>query len=261
MGTRLVNLVVDAARPQELAGFWSALLGWQIAIESPDEVEIHAPADDGWELDLIFVPVPAASASAPPAPPALPALPAPVPKVTKNRIHLDLASTSPEHQVALVERALGLGARRRDLGQGDVPWVVLADPEGNEFCVLEPRAVYAGSGAVAAIVVDSGEPARLAGFWSALTGWPVCSAEDVIVGLGAPSGRGPRLEFLRSAEEKVGKNRLHLDVAPSVGEDHAAAVAQVVAAGAVRADVGQGETPWVVLADPEGNEFCVLTPR
>lgn len=184
-----------------------------------------------------------------------------MPKVAKNRIHLDLASTSPEHQAALVERALGLGARRRDLGQGDVPWVVLADPEGNEFCVLEPRAVYAGSGAVAAIVVDSGEPARLAGFWSALTGWPVRSAEDVIVGLGAPSGRGPRLEFLRSAEEKVGKNRLHLDVAPSVGEDHAAAVAQVVAAGAVRADVGQGETPWAVLADPEGNEFCVLTPR
>ena len=188
-------------------------------------------------------------------------MPAPVPKVAKNRIHLDLASTSPEHQAALVERALGLGASRRDLGQGDVPWVVLADPEGNEFCVLEPRSVYAGSGAVAAIVVDAGEPARLAGFWSELTGWPVSSAEDAIVRLGAPSGRGPRLEFLRSAEEKVGKNRLHLDVAPSVGEEHAAAVAQVVAAGAVRADVGQGETPWAVLADPGGNEFCVLTPR
>ncbi|SEP33328.1 hypothetical protein SAMN04489732_106121 [Amycolatopsis saalfeldensis] len=184
-----------------------------------------------------------------------------VPKAAKNRVHLDLASTSPEHQAALVERALGLGARRRDLGQGDVPWVVLADPEGNEFCVLEPRAVYAGSGAVAAIVVDSGEPARLAGFWSVLVGWPVYSAEEVIVGLRAPSGRGPRLEFLRSAEDKVGKNRLHLDVAPAAGEDHAAAVAQVIAAGAVRADIGQGDTPWAVLADPEGNEFCVLTPR
>ncbi|HEY3712338.1 MAG TPA: VOC family protein [Amycolatopsis sp.] len=246
MDTRLVHLVVDAARPRELAGFWSALLGWPVAVDLPDEVEVHAPADDGWELELIFVPVPAASL---------------VPKPVKNRIHLDLASTSPEHQAALVERALGLGARRRDLGQGDVPWVVLADPEGNEFCVLEPREVYAGSGAVAAIVVDSGEPARLAGFWSALTGWPVYSAEDVIVGLRAPSGRGPWLEFLRSAEHKLGKNRLHLDVAPPVGEDHAAVVAQVVAAGAVRADIGQGETPWAVLADPEGNEFCVLTPR
>jgi predicted enzyme related to lactoylglutathione lyase len=242
MATRLVNLVVDAARPRKLAGFWAALLGWQVAVDQPDEVEVHAPPGDGWELDLIFVP-------------------SPVPKAGKNRIHLDLASTSAGHQAVLVERALELGARRLDLGQGDVPWVVLADPEGNEFCVLEPREEYADSGAVAAIVVDAGEPAGLAGFWSALTGWPVSSAEDVIVGLRAPSGRGPWLEFLRSAEEKLGKNRLHLDVAPRSGEDHAAAVAQVVAAGAAPADVGQGDVPWVVLADPEGNEFCVLTPR
>ncbi|WP_328607725.1 VOC family protein [Amycolatopsis sp. NBC_00345] len=257
MATRLVNLVVDAARPQELASFWAALLGWQAAADLPDEVEVHAPPDDGWELDLIFVPVPVPPVSLAPSPPAPPL----VPKVAKNRIHLDLASTSAAHQAERVERALELGARRLDLGQGDVPWVVLADPEGNAFCVLEPREEYADSGAVAAIVVDAGEPARLAGFWSALTGWPVSSAEDVIVGLRAPSGRGPWLEFLRSADHKLGKNRLHLDVAPHAGEDHAAAVVQVVAAGAAPADVGQGDVPWVVLADPEGNEFCVLTPR
>jgi hypothetical protein len=99
MDTPLVNLVVDAARPKELARFWAALLGWQVAVEQPDEVEVHAPADDGWDLDLIFVPVPglAVPVSVPApglAPPPVP-VPAQLPKAAKNRIHLDLASTSP----------------------------------------------------------------------------------------------------------------------------------------------------------------------
>ena len=61
------------------------------------------------------------------------------PKVVKNRVHLDLGSTSPEDQAAQVARLQELGARPADVGQGEVPWVVLADPEGNELCVLTPR--------------------------------------------------------------------------------------------------------------------------
>lgn len=243
MNTRLVNLVIDAARPRVLAGFWAALLGWRVAIEEPDEVDVRAPETDGWDLDLVFVPVPE-------------------PKEGKNRIHLDLASRTPAHQAELVERALELGGSRVDLGQGDVPWVVLADPEGNEFCVLEPRERYAETGAVAAIVVDTHEPERLAGFWARITGRPIGSREgDVVVGLRAPSGRGPWLEFLRNDDVKRVKNRVHLDVAPPAGTEHAAAVSEVVAAGAAPADLGGPDLPWRVLMDPEGNEFCVLTPR
>ena len=63
----------------------------------------------------------------------------PEPKTGKNRVHLDLASSSAADQAATVRRLLGLGATRADIGQGDVPWVVLADPEGGEFCILTPH--------------------------------------------------------------------------------------------------------------------------
>jgi predicted enzyme related to lactoylglutathione lyase len=243
MDTRLMNLVIDAARPRVLADFWVALLGWRVAEEAPDGVDVRAPESDGWDLALVFVPVPR-------------------PKEVKNRIHLDLASTTLEHQAELVERALALGGRRVDLGQGTVPWVVLADPEGNEFCVLEPRERYMRSGAVASIVVDAHAPERLAAFWAGITGWPVEAREgDVLVGLRAPSGRGPWLEFLRNDDVKRVKNRVHPDIAPPAGADQATAVSEVLAAGAAQEDLGGPPLPWRVLADPEGNEFCVLAPR
>ena len=71
----------------------------------------------------------------------------------------------------------------------------------------------------------------------------------------------PDLELLRVGEPKVVKNRLHLDVAPFAGDDLAEEVRRLEGLGAVRADVGQRDVPWVVLRDPEGNELCVLTPR
>jgi predicted enzyme related to lactoylglutathione lyase len=119
MPTRLVHLVVDAADPSALARFWSAALEWPVTVDEPDEVVIEPPADDpaqGGQLPLVFVPVAD-------------------PKTAKNRIHLDLASTSADHQRATVTRLEGLGAQRIDIGQRDVSWVVMADPEGNEFCV------------------------------------------------------------------------------------------------------------------------------
>ena len=149
-----------------------------------------------------------------------------------------------------------------DIGQGEVPWVVMADPEGNEFCVLEPRDVYRDTGPVAAILTDCADPAALARFWAGAAGWPVARTEDELVGLRSPAGMGPYLEFLRVADGKTVKNRIHPDVAPYRGEDPAAEVARLRAAGAALADVGQGDdASWTVLADPEGNEFCVLSPR
>jgi predicted enzyme related to lactoylglutathione lyase len=245
MPTRLVHLVIDANDPARLARFWAAALGWEIAAEEPDEVDVEPPGFDypgPAALPLVFVSVPEA-------------------KTVKNRVHLDLATESAGHQADVVARLRGLGARPLDIGQGDVPWVVLADPEGNELCVLEPRPVYADTGPVAAVVVDSPDPAALADFWELASGWAQTSAEDGFVAFRSPQGVGPYLEFLRVGDPKTVKDRVHLDVAPRQGEDQAAAVKVLLEAGAVPADVGQGDVSWTVLADPQGNEFCVLSPR
>jgi predicted enzyme related to lactoylglutathione lyase len=245
MPTRLVHLVLDANDPPKLARFWSAALGWEIEEEDgeigvcPAGYEYPDPA----ALAIMFEPVPEA-------------------KTGKNRVHLDLATESAEHQAALVARLHGLGAQPADVGQGDVAWVVLADPEGNEFCVLEPRPVYRDTGPVAAVVVDCADPAALAGFWEMASGWARVRSNDGLVTFRSPEGVGPYLELEKVAEAKTVKNRLHLDVAPYKGEDHSAVVRQLQEAGAVPADIGQGsDVSWTVLADPDGNEFCVLTPR
>jgi predicted enzyme related to lactoylglutathione lyase len=110
------NLVIDAHDPARLARWWAEALHFTIVAEAPDEVEIRRTADA--VPGLIFVPVPDAKAG-------------------KNRLHIDLR---PDDQEAEVERLVDMGARHVDVGQpDDVTWVVLADPEGNEFCVLSDR--------------------------------------------------------------------------------------------------------------------------
>jgi predicted enzyme related to lactoylglutathione lyase len=238
MSTRLTDVVIDAADPLALARFWAELLDWRMSRVDLPEVDVTPPPDDGSAFDLCFVRVAE-------------------PKTRKNRLHLDLASAAPDQQMVLVERALALGAERVDVGQRNVPWIVLADPEGNEFCVLEPRPEYADTGALAAIVVDAVSPDVLAEFWSAAIGWQ--PARKAV--LRAPNGRGAWLEFIHTGEPHQGKNRVHLDVAPTATGDHTTEVTTLLDLGATKADIGQGEVSWMVLADPEGNEFCVLTPR
>ncbi|MEV0158107.1 VOC family protein [Micromonospora sp. NPDC050686] len=109
------SLTVDARDPARLARWWAEALGYQIVAERADEVEIRSAADR--LPGLVFVPVTAA-------------------KADKNRLHLDLR---PDNQEAEVERLVDMGARHVDVGQGEAEWVVLADPEGNEFCVLRER--------------------------------------------------------------------------------------------------------------------------
>jgi len=112
------------------------------------------------------------------------------------------------------------------------------------------------------LCIDTADPLRLATFWQAVLGWRLEVGPDgneVVLEPpeGSPEdGVAPDLLFLRVPEEKAGKNRLHLDLRPV---DQAAEVARLEGLGAHRADVGQGpEVTWVVLADPDGNEFCVL---
>ena len=114
------------------------------------------------------------------------------------------------------------------------------------------------------ICVDSTDPTRIASFWEQALGWrrTYDSADEVVLEppAGSPEdGVSPDILFLRVPEEKAVKNRLHLDLRP---DDQAAEVARLEALGAVRVDVGQTKAgdrvTWVVLADPDGNEFDVL---
>ena len=114
------------------------------------------------------------------------------------------------------------------------------------------------------VVIDCAEPHELARFWAAALGWRVTFSSDAECALEPPEGSpetdvSPDLVFLRVPDDKVVKNRLHLDLRPDAQDTQ---VERLLALGATRAEIGQtGEEPWVVLADPEGNEFCVLAPR
>ncbi|GAB2850862.1 VOC family protein [Actinoallomurus bryophytorum] len=118
MTLRIQCLDVDCHDPGVVAGFWEAALGWRRTHDGADQIVLEPPAgsaEDGVAPDLLFLRV------SDPTP-------------GKNRLHLDLR---PEDQEREVERLIALGARRAAIGQStDVSWVVLADPEGNEFCVL-----------------------------------------------------------------------------------------------------------------------------
>ena len=111
------------------------------------------------------------------------------------------------------------------------------------------------------ICLETPDPARLADFWEPALGWRRTHVEPDEVVLEPPAGSPedgivPDLVFLQVAGEKTVKNRMHFDVRP---KDQAAEVARLEALGATRVDIGQGpDVHWVVLADPDGNEFCVL---
>ncbi len=111
------------------------------------------------------------------------------------------------------------------------------------------------------VSIDCHDPARIAAFWADVLGWRITHAEDEEVDLEPPPGSReegvvPDLVFLLVSDERVIKNRVHLDLRPA---DQAAEVQRLIDLGATYVDVGQSsECTWVVLADPEGNEFCVL---
>lgn len=129
MTVRWYSIVVDCRDPAAAARWWGDVLGWEIVYEAEDEV-VLAPQLDGPR----HLPPEAQS-------PGLVFVPVPEHKSAKNRLHIDVTPTGGASQAAEVDRLIGLGARRVDVGQDEsaVPWVVLADPEGNEFCVLSPR--------------------------------------------------------------------------------------------------------------------------
>lgn len=159
-------------------------------------------------------------------------------------MHLDLSGG--DDQAGAVERLLALGARRADIGQGDVPWEVLADPEGNEFCLL-PGADAADG--LAQICQDAADPAGQGRFWAAATGWSIIEQGDWGVRLQPAPGVAPSLVMGPPVAAEPGVNRVQFVLATQEPGDAADCVAGLVAAGAVRT-----ADPHV-FADPEGNEF------
>jgi len=243
--SRLVALAVDANDPMRLARFWAAALGW--VVEEPDDDdngdEVALVPTDGTRFEILFLRVPEEKAG-------------------PNRLHLDLTSASAEDQAGSVTTLVGLGARHIDIGQRpEEGHVVLADPEGNELCIIGPDNQFlAGCPRLGAISCDG---SRAVGeFWSAALGWPLVWDQDEETAIRAPDGTGPIISWGGPpVAPKTRKNRLHLDIAPPAGADQQAEVERLTALGAVRVDIGQGDVSWVVMADPDGNEFCVLTPR
>jgi hypothetical protein len=236
----LENLVIDAVEPQRLGRFWEAALGGERLTDEPDGFETRLSVEGRLVLDLCFQRVP--------EPPSEP-----------PRLHLDLFGG--DGQTQTVERLLGLGARHLDIGQRDVPWVVLADPEGNPCCVMEQREVYADTGSIAALPLESAEPDRDAAFWSWLTGWT--DAPGVAPrSLRHPSRRGPLLELCPERTRKgTTKNRLHLDIRLEAEDDPDGVAASITERGGRELHPAWGEMPQRVYADPSGNEFCVLPAR
>ncbi|WP_236246142.1 VOC family protein [Streptomyces sp. CC210A] len=245
MATRLVQINMKALDDAALGRFWADALGWTIDSEAPGVTNLEPPG--------FAYPDPAAV--------CIDIIARPEPKTVKNRVHIDLASTSTAHQEQLVARLKALGATLADVGQVDVPWTVMADPEGNEFCVLEPRPVYQDTGPIAAVVVDCADPHEMARFWGQAMDWTLHEVTDDHAVMRSARGVGPYLEFLRTPDTKSGWNRIHLDVSPYPGDDLAGEEARLRALGATDPGIDQSSIHWRILTDPEGNEFCLLTPR
>ncbi|QNP75713.1 VOC family protein [Streptomyces roseirectus] len=243
MSLRPAHVNIKALDAPAVGRFWAEALGWE-AYRAGESVYVGPAGGLVWPdpvlLGIDVVPVPDRKGTA------------------KNRVHLDLATNSPAHQRELTDRLRRLGATPVDVGQGDdVPWTVLADPEDNELCVLEPREVYRDAGPVAAVVVDCADPRAMARFWGGALDWTLLELTDAQATLRSPEGTGPFLEFLRVPGTRPTPDRVHLDLLP---DDQQAEVARVLALGAVPLDTGQGDAPWTCLTDPEGHAFCVLAP-
>lgn len=247
MSLRIVQVNIKAADEVGLGRFWADALGWDVSSEGPGVINL-VPADIVWPdpaavcVDLVRVPDPG---------------------TVKYRAYLELATASADQKAEMLARLRSLGASAQAPAPDGFPGTLLADPEGNVFSVLDPEASPQDTGPIAAVVVPCADPRAMAEFWDAAVDWTLHEVTDDHARLRSAKGVGPYLELRRTAPaaEPVW-TRIHLDVMPYAGDDQAAEVDRLHALGAADVDLGQGpDASWKVLADPEGNDFCVLRPR
>jgi predicted enzyme related to lactoylglutathione lyase len=239
MTSRLFALCIGAGRPLRLAEFWSGVLGWEMVDDPVDGVALLPRDDTGFRIRFV---------------------PNQESRTGPNLMHFELTSASLEEQQQTVDRALGLGAQHLDVGQlPEEGHVVLADPEGNEFCVIEPGNTFlADCGFLGALSCDGSQ--KVGYFWSAVLGWPLVWDQDQETAIRSPHG-GPKVTWGGPPlNPKIGPNRVYFDLAPPVGSDRQTEVDRLLGLGATR--IGDdSEVGRIVLADPDGNRFGVLTPR
>lgn len=244
MDGSFTDLCLDADDPALVGRFWADLLGHEVEDLPDGNVRVVGP---GFPHVLWIDQVPE-------------------PKVTKNRVHPDLAI--PELGAVIDLGATVIDEQRFHSGAHDrtYHWWVLADPEGNELCAFDdeipgtPQTSEA-PGSVFALCVDSAQPEPLAAWWQDLLGGKLLPAPD-----GTPRwiehARGfdhVILKFIRVDDERIAKNRSHWDTA--FPGRHADVVDQLLRRGADLKRPPTAEDDWTVLTDPDGNEFCVFTPE
>ncbi|SDS38582.1 hypothetical protein SAMN04488543_1632 [Friedmanniella luteola] len=244
MALQLVQVDIKAGDDASLGRFWAAALGWGVSSEGPGVTNVEPVGFDWPDPSAVCVDV----------------VTVPDPETVRYRVHLDLATTSAAHHAALVTRLQELGATPAGPAPGGPPRTVLADPEGNLFCVLEPRATDRDTGPIAEVVLDCADPPALTRFWEAAIGWTVHAVSDDHALLRSAEGVGPYLRLLREPHLPNPWSRVHLDLRPRPGDDQAAEVARLEELGAALAAGGRTGHPWRVMTDPGGQEFCVLAP-
>jgi len=226
MTARLVTLVFDAHDPRALARFWAGVLQWDAADDSVTIV----PRDG--QFSIRFAPTDE-------------------PKRGPNQMHFDLTSATYDLQQATVARVLELGGQHLDIGQlPEEEHVVMADPEGNEFCVIEAGNNFlADTGVIGALSSDGLQDVGY--FWSAALDWPLVWDQDTETAIQSRQG-GTKISWGgEPVAPKLGRNRLRLEL-ESVDGDRQAEVDRLVTLGATQVDDGS------MLADPGGNEFAVV---
>ncbi len=236
---------IDVEDAERLSTFYTALLGWERLFDSEEGIALVPSLPPTLGQGFLLYSDHTTG-----------------PKRVKNRAHLDLR---PADQAAAVAKALSLGATRADIGQGEPSWEVLRDPEGNEFCILRADGSVEDGIVVDAWALDANDIERVAAFWAALLGYEEVGRDgDDDIRLRDPSGAADDLLIIWTPDAKDGKNRVHPDLTPAGDPDDESArereVARAQELGATRVDIGQGDALWAVMADPEGNEFCILKP-
>ncbi|MFF5638531.1 VOC family protein [Streptomyces sp. NPDC012825] len=240
MTSQLFAICFHATRPSDLARFWSGVLGWEPDDGPDDGIAILAPDGAGFRIRFV---------------------PGGEPRTGRNRAHFDLTSASPEQQRQTVARALRTGGAHLDVGQlPEEGHVVLADPDGNEFCVIEAgNAFLADTGVIGALACDGTQAVGY--FWSEALGWPLVWDQDQETAIQSPDG-GTKITWGGPpVAPKSGTNRLYFELALPAGADRKTELDRLVALGATRVDTGGGDGDRVTLLDPDGNEFSVRAPR
>ncbi|MFF6910809.1 VOC family protein [Streptomyces sp. NPDC012389] len=237
MTGQLFAICFRANRPSELARFWSGVLGWEAAGGQGEDAALLPPDGAGFRIRF---------------------LPGQEPKTGRNRAHFDLTSASPEDQERTVARALEHGGSHIDVGQlPEDGHVVLADPDGNEFCVIEAGNTFlADTGFIGVLACDGTQ--EVGYFWSAALHWPLVWDQDEETAIQSPDGGAKITWGGPPVAPKAGPNRLSFELALPSGTDREAEVARLVSLDATRPDDGDGGR--VLMLDPDGNEFFVRRP-